>query len=133
MKKRGKNEWAGPLAIIRQRDGPTSAYEALDHLCHGNRRLGQPAIYRVLAALAERTGARSRETRRTFGAHKSDSSMDASDLLICDGRGKIKDWGSQHLLKEPSSIAEASGFAPKRPVIPVHGQRASCAAAEAPA
>lgn len=130
MKKRGENARAGPLAIMRQFGEPISAHEVFDHLRHGNPP-PQSASDCALAAPAERAGVRRFVALGTFVVWKCVSRTDASILSNFGDRGKVEDSVLPHFLKEPSSIADTSRFAPTRQVI--HGQRTSGASAEAPA
>lgn len=130
MKKRGEIMQAEVLAILRRRGTPMSAYEVLGQLRDSNPQLAPPTIYRALAALTERGGVHRLESLNAFIACKSHSHKDASILSICDDCGEVEEFVAPDLLRELSSIAGQSGFAPTRHVIEVHGQCASCGSAE---
>lgn len=115
------------LAVLRNRGGPMSAYEMLGYLREENPRLAPPTVYRALAALTDRGSVHRLESLNAFVACQRDRHDHASILSVCDDCGGVEEnIISTELLKELSSIAGKSGFAPVRHVIEIHGQCASC-------
>lgn len=127
MNTRGKQMQTVLLAVLRNRGGPMSAYEMLGYLREENPRLAPPTVYRALAALTDRGSVHRLESLNAFVACQRDRHDHASILSVCDDCGGVEEnIISTELLKELSSIAGKSGFAPVRHVIEIHGQCASC-------
>ena len=133
MSKRGEKMQAEVLAVLRRRRGPLSAYDVLGELREANPKIAPPTIYRALAALTERGRVHRLESLNAFIACQCDRHQHASILSICDDCGTVEESVAPDLLKELSSIAGKSGFAPIRHVIEVRGLCASCGAGQAPA
>ena len=129
MNKRGKRMQTEVLAVLRSHRTPMSAYEMLGCLRDENPRLAPPTIYRALAALTDRGSVHRLESLNAFIACQRDRHDDASILSICDDCGGVEENISTELLKNLSSIAGKSGFAPVRHVIEIHGQCALCESA----
>ena len=133
MSKRGEKMQAEVLAVLRQRGSPLSAYDVLRELREANPKIAPTTIYRALAALTERGRVHRLESLNAFIACQCGRHQHASILSICDDCGAVEESVAPDLLKELSSIASKSGFAPTRHVIEVHGLCASCGGAQVPA
>lgn len=131
MGKRGKKMQAEVLAVLRRRRAPLSAYDVLGELREAYPKIAPPTIYRALAALTEHGQVHRLESLNAFIACQCGRHKHASILSICDGCGAVEETVAPDLLKELSSIAGKSGFAPTRHVIEIHGLCASCGSAQA--
>ena len=132
MTKRGEKMQAEVLAVLRQRRGPLSAYDVLEALRPIRPKIAPPTVYRALAALTGRGLVHRLESLNAFIACRCDHHQHASFFSICDDCGTVEERVAPTLLKELSSIAKQSGFAPKRHVIEVHGRCASCGTGDLP-
>ena len=131
-KRRGKTQ-ADVLAILRRHRKPMSAYGVLGELRQSNPKIAPPTIYRARAALTERGQVHRLESLSAFIACRRERHHHASVMSICDDCGVVEESAAPDLLKELSSIAGKSGFAPTRHVIEIHGVCASCGGGQVPA
>ena len=133
MSKRREKTQADVLAILRLHRRPLSAYGVLGELRQSSPKIAAPTIYRALAALTERGQVHRLESLNAFIACRCERHHHASIMSICDDCGIVEECVAPDLLRELSSVAERSGFAPMRHVIEVHGVCASCGGGEVPA
>ena len=133
MSARGEKTQAEILAILRRHRRPLSAYDILGELCQFNPKIAPPTVYRALAALRERGRVHRVESLSAFIACRSEGHHHASIMSICDDCGTVEECAAPDVLRELSSIAGKSGFAPTRHVVEVHGVCVSCGGGKAPA
>ena len=126
MRKRGEELQAQVLAVLRRRRGPLSAYDILGTFRETNPKIAPTTIYRALAVLTESGRVHRLESLNAYIACQCKGHRHASVLSICDGCGAVEESVAPDVLKELSKVAGASGFAPKRHVIEVHGVCGTC-------
>ena len=133
MSKRGEKTQTEVLSILRRHRRPLSAYDVLRELLPTYPKIAPPTVYRALAALMERGQVHRLESLNAFIACRCESNHHASIMTICDDCGIVEESFAPDLLRELSSVAGRSGFAPTRHVIEVHGICASCGGGQVPA
>lgn len=126
MGKRAETMQAAVLAALQSRGAPLSAYQILEILQQGGRRLAPTTIYRALAALTAERKIHRLETRNAFVACRGGCGDAATILAVCDECGAVEETMSEDVLAALSSITGAKGFAPSRHVIEITGQCAEC-------
>ena len=130
MTRRGEQMQANVLAVLRHSGGAMSAYGILENLRASNPKLAPPTIYRALAALSERGVVHRLESQNAFIACQSDHGSDATVLSICNDCGSVEESAAPDVLKDLSSLAEKTGFVPKRHVVEIIGRCGDCASPE---
>ena len=133
VSKRRERTRADVLAILRRHRRPLSAYAVLGELRQSNPKIAPPTVYRALAAFTERGRVHRLESLTAFIACRCERHHHASVRSICDDCGTVEESVAPDLLRESSSVAERSGFAPMRHVIEVHGVSASRGGGQVPA
>ncbi len=133
MSRQGQRIQKEILVILRQHLTPRSAYDVLGELRQISPKIAPPTVYRALAALTLHGRVHRLESLNAFIACQCDQHQNASILSICDDCGTVEESVAPDILKELSSIAAQSGFAPSRHVIEVHGLCASCGTGDSPA
>ncbi|MCY4461759.1 MAG: Fur family transcriptional regulator [Albidovulum sp.] len=133
MSRQGQRIQKEILVILRRHLTPRSAYDVLGELRQISPKIAPPTVYRALASLTLRGRVHRLESLNAFIACQCDQHQNASILSICDDCGTVEESVAPDLLKELSSIAAQSGFAPSRHVIEVHGLCASCGTGDSPA
>lgn len=116
------------LAVLRRRDGPSSAYDVLRELREAHPKIAPPTVYNALAALTKTGRAHRIESLKSYIACKRETPAHASSILsICIDCGTVEERVAPGLIEELSDIVAQSGFSPERHVIEVHGVCAACA------
>ncbi|MGB1025540.1 MAG: Fur family transcriptional regulator [Rhodospirillaceae bacterium] len=124
--KRGEKNQADVLAVLRQGDGPLTAYEVMAVLSKTHPKIAPPTVYRALAALIEQGVVHKVESLNAFMACKCDQHNQASILSICDDCGAVEESVAPKLLDSLAALIGKTGFAPQRHVLEVHGVCGSC-------
>lgn len=134
MGKRAEELQAAVSALLRSRRAPMSAYDIIDALQNGDRRLAPTTIYRTMAALLDNGAVHRLECRNAYVARQCDGDRrdggeHAAVLSICDDCGMVEETLSKDVLAALSTAAGETGFAPSRHVIEVIGRCAACGSA----
>lgn len=131
MGERGKAIQDEVLAILRRREGPSSAYEVLGALRETVPNAAPPTVYRALKALTGSGAVHRLESLNAFMACKCAEHTQPSVMSICDDCGSVQERVAPDVLDQLTSVMSESGFAPRRQVIEVFGTCSDCGSGEA--
>jgi len=115
------------LELVCRAQRPVGAYEILDQLRDGAP-AAPPTVYRALDFLLEQGLVHKLETLHAFVGCTHPEHPHASQFLICSDCGRVNELESDAIADDLQSMAQRSGFRPKRPVIEVLGTCADCTA-----
>lgn len=115
------------LELVCRAERPVGAYELLDQLRDGGP-AAPPTVYRALDWLLEQGLVHKLETLHAFIGCTHPEHPHASQFLICDGCGGVKELEDKAIAGSLASVAAESGFRPSRPVVEVIGTCSDCAA-----
>lgn len=114
------------LDVLRQHNGPMSAYDVLGHLRQDKLNLAPATIYRALSSLTNRGKVHRLESLNAFVACQYDDHQHAWIMSICDNCGAVDEIVSPDLLNALSGVASESGFLSCRHIIEIYGLCATC-------
>lgn len=113
------------LELVCRAERPIGAYEILDQLRDGAP-AAPPTVYRALDFLLEQGFVHKLETLHAFIGCTHPEHPHSSQFLICADCGRVNELESEAIAGGLKSMAQASGFHPKRPVVEVIGTCAHC-------
>lgn len=114
------------LAILQRSETPLTAYKILAEMRERNPKAAAPTVYRALDALVKSGCVHRVESINAFVACQRERHDCPAVMSICDECGLVEERSAPRLVGELSNMVAASGFAPQRHVIEVHGRCASC-------
>lgn len=119
------------LEALAADHAPAGAYEVIERLTQGGERPPAPiTVYRALDFLLEQGLAHRIESRNAFVACSRDhgAALDGAPVvfLICERCGTVGEAATPAFADALQTLARASGFRPRAPVIEVSGECAHC-------
>lgn len=121
------------LAALAADHAPAGAYEVIERLsAEGGKPPAPITVYRALDFLLAHGLAHRIESRNAYVACSHDHAAHGEEpvvFLICEGCGAVGEAGSSSFAEALDSLARASGFTPRAPVIEVAGRCSHCARA----
>jgi Fur family transcriptional regulator, zinc uptake regulator len=114
------------LEILCSAGRPIGAYEILDSMRDGPRALAPPTVYRALDFLLGQGLVHKIESLHAFVGCDHPGRPHASQFLICDRCGAVKELEDEGVARSLRSAADGTGFQPARPVVELIGVCASC-------
>jgi Fur family zinc uptake transcriptional regulator len=115
------------LEILCASPRPLGAYEILDAMREGSRRLAPPTVYRALDFLLEQGLVHKLESLHAFVGCNHPEHPHSSQFLICNRCGAVTEIEDEGIALSLGSAARESGFRPQRRVVEVLGTCAGCA------
>lgn len=108
-------------------DKPASAYDIADMVStRRGRRVAPNSVYRILDLFVANNLVRRVESSNAFIANSHPGCLHDCIFLICDSCGQTTHIDNDSIADDVRAAAQASGFAPARPVIEVRGRCADC-------
>jgi len=108
---------------------PCSAYDVADRVSAAvGRRIAANSVYRILDLFVAHNLAKRIESRNAYVANVHPSCSHDCIFLVCQACGRIDHLDDDSLAENMRRRAEASGFAPNRPVLELLGHCRSCSA-----
>lgn len=112
---------------IACQDKPTSAYDIADQVStKRGKRVAPNSVYRILDLFVANNLVRRVESSNAFIANSHPGCVHDCIFLICDNCGQTTHLDNDAISLDVRAAAQASGFAPARPVIEVRGKCADC-------
>jgi Fur family zinc uptake transcriptional regulator len=106
---------------------PASAYDIADAVSKSEgRRVAANSVYRILDLFVSANLVRRLESANAYIANAHPDCLHDCIFLVCDNCGQATHIDDDRITGNVRSAAEKAGFAPKRPVIEVHGRCADC-------
>ncbi|MEM7546485.1 MAG: Fur family transcriptional regulator [Pseudomonadota bacterium] len=121
------------LEILRERQGPMTAYEILGELRAVNPKAAPPTVYRALKSLTDSGCVHRIESLNAFLLCQGAGHEGPPVMSICSDCGRVDESAPEGLLQELSGLAAKTGFTPKRHVVEVHGLCSDCDERSSPA
>ena len=107
---------------------PASAYDIADAVSkREDRRVAANSVYRILDLFVINNLASRVESANAYVANAHPGCVHDCIFLVCDGCGQTTHIDDDRITRGVRGAAEATGFAPVRPVIEVRGRCAACA------
>lgn len=114
-------------AAIAEQERPASAYDIADLVSQRRgKRVAPNSVYRILDLFVANNLVRRVESANAFIANSHPGCVHDCIFLICDSCGQTTHVDNDRVAADVRATAIASGFAPARPVIEVHGRCAAC-------
>lgn len=118
---------AAIFAAIAEQDRPASAYDIADLVSsRRGKRVAPNSVYRILDLFVTNNIVRRVESSNAFIANSHPGCLHDCIFLICDTCGQTTHIDNDQVTGSVRAAAQASGFAPARPVIEVRGTCAAC-------
>lgn len=109
-------------------DKPASAYDIADAVSKAEgRRVAANSVYRILDLFVGANLAQRVESANAYVANSHPGCVHDCIFLVCDVCGQTTHIDDDRVTRGVRDAAEATGFAPVRPVIEVRGRCAACA------
>jgi Fur family transcriptional regulator, zinc uptake regulator len=116
--------------VIVEADAPLSAYEIADRMsARLARRLAPNTVYRILDLFQAHNIVSRIESKNAYVACAHPDAKEDCIFLVCERCGTTTHRDDIEIGAKVREVASLSGFAPRHPVIEVHGLCASCQAA----
>lgn len=110
---------------------PASAYDIADAVSKAQgRRVAANTVYRILDLFVGANLARRVESANAYIANAHPDCLHDCIFLVCDSCGDTVHLDDDKITRGVRNAAQATGFAPKRPVIEVRGRCAACETAD---
>ncbi len=107
---------------------PASAYDIADAVSKAEgRRVAANSVYRILDLFVANNLAQRVESANAYVANSHPGCVHDCIFLVCDACGQTTHIDDDRVTRGVRDAAEATGFAPVRPVIEVRGRCAACA------
>ena len=108
-------------------DRPASAYDIAEAVSNAQgRRVAANSVYRILDLFVANNLALRVESANAYVANQHPGCLHDCIFLICDRCGQTTHIDDDRLSSEVRDAARDAGFAPRRPVIEVHGTCNEC-------
>lgn len=119
------------LEALLESHVPASAYDVIDRIAAGGRRLAPISVYRALDFLVANNFAHRIESRNAYVAcdRGADCAPGATLFLICDNCGAAGEASSEALGRIVNAETERRDFRPRLKVLEIRGLCARCRAA----
>lgn len=129
---RAGQQWTGMReSVFRALAGfekPASAYDIAEAVSRAEeRRVAANSVYRILDLFVAANVASRVESANAYVANVHPDCLHDCIFLVCDGCGQTTHLDDDRITRQVRAAAEASGFAPERPVIEVRGRCPQCA------
>ena len=109
-------------------DKPASAYDIAEAVSKAEgRRVAANSVYRILDLFVGANLARRVESANAYVANAHPDCLHDCIFLVCDSCGQTTHIDDDRVTRGVRDAAEATGFAPVRPVIEVRGRCTACA------
>lgn len=119
---------ANVFDALRRCAKPASAYEIADIVSkREDRRVPANSIYRILDLFVAANLARRVESANAYVVNAHPDCRHDCMFLICDKCGVVTHVDDDTITSALRNAAAATGFAPDRPVLEMHGTCATCA------
>ena len=107
---------------------PASAYDVIDRLAEGGKRLAPVSVYRALEFLVENGFAHRIESKSAYVAcdRGAECTPEATLFLICDNCGAAGEASSEELGRLVSDETKSRAFMPRLRVLEIRGLCARC-------
>lgn len=107
---------------------PASAYDIADAVSKAEgRRVAANSVYRILDLFVANNLAQRVESANAYVANSHPGCVHDCIFLVCDACGQTTHIDDDSVTRGVRDAAEATGFAPVRPVIEVRGRCTACA------
>lgn len=107
---------------------PASAYDIADAVSKTEgRRVAANSVYRILDLFVANNLAQRVESANAYVANSHPGCVHDCIFLVCDACGQTTHIDDDRVTRGVRDAAEATGFAPVRPVIEVRGRCTACA------
>lgn len=107
---------------------PASAYDIADAVSKAEgRRVAANSVYRILDLFVANNLAQRVESANAYVANSHPGCVHDCIFLVCDACGQTTHIDNDRVTRGVRDAAEATGFAPVRPVIEVRGRCTACA------
>ena len=107
---------------------PASAYDIADAVSKAEgRRVAANSVYRILDLFVANNLAQRVESANAYVANSHPGCVHDCIFLVCDACGQTTHIDDDRVTRGVRDAAEATGFAPVRPVIEVRGRCTACA------
>ena len=107
---------------------PASAYDIADAVSKAEgRRVAANSVYRILDLFVANNLAQRVESANAYVANSHPGCVHDCIFLVCDSCGQTTHIDNDRVTRGVRDAAEATGFAPVRPVIEVRGRCTACA------
>ena len=107
---------------------PASAYDIAEEVSkRQGRRVAANSVYRILDLFVGANLVRRVESANAYVANEHPDCLHDCIFLVCDACGQTTHIDDDSISSNVRSAASATGFAPVRPVIEVHGRCSDCA------
>ncbi len=129
---RGGAHWtpmrAAVFGVLVQHVRPLGAYEIADAVSQGaGRRIAPNTVYRILDLFVASNLVNRIESRNAFVVSAHPQHHDDCIFLVCNSCGAATHLDNPGIAAQVRAAAQATGFAPDRPVIEVSGHCGACA------
>ena len=111
--------------MLREANGPVSAYDILDRLKPERPRIAPTTIYRALEHLIRTGRARRIESLNAY-LPASEVGDQAVVFAICDDCGRVQERDAAAEVARLTKALARDGFRPTHPVVEVHGRCGDC-------
>jgi Fur family transcriptional regulator, zinc uptake regulator len=119
---------ASVFAAIAGFDRPASAYDIAEEVSkREGRRVAANSVYRILDLFVGANLVRRVESANAYVANEHPDCLHDCIFLVCDSCGQATHIDDDSITAKVRGAASATGFAPVRPVIEVHGRCQDCA------
>jgi Fur family zinc uptake transcriptional regulator len=109
-------------------DRPASAYDIAEEVSkREGRRVAANSVYRILDLFVGANLVRRVESANAYVANEHPDCLHDCIFLVCDACGQTTHIDDDSVASKVRGAASATGFAPVRPVIEVHGRCQDCA------
>jgi Fur family zinc uptake transcriptional regulator len=128
---RAGEQWTGMRRSVFEElashERPASAYDIADNLSRSRgKRVAPNSVYRILDLFVTNNLALRVESANAYLANTHPGCAHDCIFLVCDECGEATHVDHEGVSKEVRGVAEARGFATRRPVIEVRGTCESC-------
>lgn len=127
MRKQAAVRQADILGVLKKSAVPLTAYQILETLREEEPAIAPPTVYRALDALTDQGKAHRLASLKAFVPCRCDHGNALQVIAICDTCGAVEEHDGTGLLEALVSLAGSNHFSPKKHMIEIQGQCASCA------
>ena len=113
------------LEVLKNADGPRTAYQILDQLRASGVR-APTTVYRALERLVEAGRAHRLESLNAFVCCDRHQHRTTTAFAICDDCGAVTEFGEPGVFEPIVGWSEARGFRLGRMTLELHGQCSAC-------
>jgi Fur family zinc uptake transcriptional regulator len=129
---RAGEQWTAMRASVFEAiagfERPASAYDIAEEVSkRQGRRVAANSVYRILDLFVGANLVRRVESANAYVANEHPDCLHDCIFLVCDACGQTTHIDDDSISSNVRSAASATGFAPVRPVIEVHGRCSDCA------